>query len=143
MRLHAILALALALTACASSYREPPPKPFAGTRWEVMLERESASTNPQAHPWFVFGDGLVEGFAGCNPVTGRYVQDSVGARSIAFGRLALGAAQRTCDSRAQIVQAHILEVLQSASSYLITGDIMKMTGSAGSISLRAAPGAVH
>ena len=83
-----------------------------------------------------FADGLLEGFAGCNHVTARYVQDSVGAKAIAIGRLSVE--RGGCDARTQIVQTHILDVLQSVSSYSITGDVMKMSGSAGSITMRAA-----
>jgi heat shock protein HslJ len=132
----ALLLLLLAAAACATTNKEPPPKPFAGTRWEVVLDREPS---PQrVRPWFVFADGLLEGFAGCNHVTARYVQDSVGAKAIAIGRLTVE--RGGCDARTQIVQTHILDVLQSVSSYSITGDLMKMSGSAGSLTMRAAQG---
>lgn len=128
--------LVFVAAACATTKKEPPPKPFAGTRWEVLLEREPM---PQrVRPWFVFGDGTMEGFTGCNHVSARYVLDSVGAGAITMGRLDV---QRGgCDPRAQIAETHILDVLRSVSSYSITGDVMKMTGSAGSITLRAASG---
>jgi heat shock protein HslJ len=122
-------------SACATTTKEPPPKPFAGTRWEVVLEREP--TPQRIRPWVVFGDGLMEGFAGCNHIAARYVQDSVGAKAIAIGRI--NVEPGGCDARAQIVQTHILDVLGAVSSYSITGDVMKMSGSSGSITLRAAP----
>jgi heat shock protein HslJ len=134
-RFLAFLPLALA-AACATTNKEPPPKPFANTKWEVVLEREP--TPQHVRPWFVFADGVLEGMAGCNLVTARYVQDSVGANAIAIGRLSV--ASGGCDVRTQLVQTHILEVLQGVSSYLITVDVMTMSGSAGSLTLRAAPG---
>ena len=80
------LALFLAvplLAACAGSKeKEIPPKPFVGTRWQVVLELPVAGEQPH----FRFGDGRMEGFGGCNRVASRYVQDSVGARAIAIGR---------------------------------------------------------
>jgi heat shock protein HslJ len=132
------LLLACLAAACATGKKEPPPKPFAGTRWEVVLEREP--TPQHIRPWFVFADGLMEGFAGCNHVTARYVQDSVGARAIAIGRI--NVERGGCDARSQIVQTHILEVMQAVSSYTITADIMVMSGSGGSLTLRAAAGNV-
>ena len=129
-----LLPLVLA-AACATTNKEPPPKPFAGTRWEVVLEREP--TPQRVRPWFVFGDGVMEGFAGCNPVTARYVQDSLGARSITLGRIEMGRSGG-CDPRVQIAETHILDVMRGVSAYTITGDVMTMSGSSGSITLRAA-----
>lgn len=126
--------LSLVLAACATGHKEPPPKPFAGTKWQVVLEREPTPQHLQ--PWFVFADGVMEGFGGCNNVRARYVQDTVGARAIVIGKLNVERA--ACDVRAQLAQTHILEVLQAVSSYTITGDIMVMSGSGGSLTLRAA-----
>jgi len=127
--------LPLALAACGSlQNKEPPPAPFTMTKWQVVLEREPSPQRLQ--PWFLFADGVLEGFAGCNPVTARYVQDTVGARAIVIGKL--NVERGGCDARSQLVQTHILEVLQAVSSYTITGDIMVMSGSGGSLTLRAA-----
>jgi heat shock protein HslJ len=133
----AAVVLVLLVAGCATSKKEPPPKPFAGTRWEVVVEREP--TPQHVRPWFVFGDGLLEGFAGCNQVSARYVQDTVGAGAIAIGRLNVG--RGGCDARVQIIQTRILEVLQAASSYSITADTLKMSGSGGTLVMRAAEGA--
>src|ERR1043165_8581542 len=73
----------------------PPPKPLAGTKWVVILELPLKGEQP----YFQFGDGRVEGFGGCNQVTARYVQDTVGARAIAFGRIETG--RRGCDTSAR------------------------------------------
>ncbi|HZZ91415.1 MAG TPA: META domain-containing protein [Usitatibacter sp.] len=129
------------VAACASTKKEPPPKPFAMTKWEVVLERETAPQH--VRPWVAFADGMMEGFAGCNPVTARYVQDSVGARAIAIGRISVE--RGGCDVRSQLIQTHILEVLQAVSSYTITQDVMTMSGSAGTLTFRAAaePAAVE
>ncbi|HSN20230.1 MAG TPA: META domain-containing protein [Usitatibacter sp.] len=125
------LALGCLLAACAATPREPPPRPFAGTRWELMLELPSA-----VRPWVRFGDGRMEGFGGCNRIGARYVQDSVGARAIAIGRIGKG--MHACDRSARDAEDRFLEVLQSVSSYSIAGDAMSMTGSAGTVRFRAA-----
>lgn len=133
LRTLALLALPL-LAACGTlSNREPPPKPFAGTRWDVMLEMPI----PGEQPWFRFGDGRMEGFAGCNSVNAQYLQDSIGTRTIAMRRIQTGT--RGCDPASKVVENNILSVLQSVSSYSITGDVMRMSGSGGTIVLRAHP----
>ena len=123
----------LIVAGCAVGSREPPPKPFAGTRWDVVLERPPAGEAP----YFRFADGRVEGFGGCNAVSAQYVQDAVGAGAIAVRRIQGGA--HACDAAAKAVENHVLTVLQSVSGYIITGDVMKMSGSAGTLVLRAHP----
>jgi len=127
-------AVAGLLAACAAiTQREPPPKPFAGTRWDVMLELPL----PGEQPWFRFGDGRMEGFGGCNRVGARYLQDTVGSRFIAIGRIDRGT--KACDSGTQIAEQRILEVLQGVSSYTITIDQMVMSGSSGVLNFRSDP----
>src|SRR5207248_9176544 len=70
------------------------------------------------------------------PVTGRYVQDTVGARAIAIGRMQID--KRLCDARAAVAEVRMLEVLQAVSSYSITADAMSMTGSGGTLRFMAA-----
>ena len=65
----------------------------------------------------------MEGFGGCNRVAARTVQDTVGARSIAIGRIERGT--RGCDASAQNAEARVLEILQSVSSYNIIIDAFK------------------
>jgi heat shock protein HslJ len=77
----------------------------------------------------------VEGFSGCNAFTARYVQDSVGSRFIAMGRLEVG--RRDCDQAARAAEARVLGVLQGVSSYTITVDTMIMSGSSGSLTFVA------
>lgn len=128
------LVLVLAVAAgCALQKKEPPPKPFVGTRWDVMLEVPM----PGEQPHFRFGDGRVEGFAGCNRVSAQYIQDSIGVKAIALRRIETGT--KACDPMARAVESRVLAVLQSVSSYSIEGDVMKMSGSAGTIVLRAHP----
>src|SRR6185436_19381916 len=104
MKTIAALALAAVLAAaCATQKKEPPPKPFMGTKWVVQLELPISGEQP----WFRFGDGRMEGFGGCNRVAARTVQDTVGARSIAFGRIERGT--RGCDASAQNAEARVLE----------------------------------
>ena len=121
----------LALAGCASKPKEPPPAPFTGTLWEVMLELPLAG----AQPTIRFGDGRVEGFGGCNRFVARYVQDTVGARAIAIGRIEMN--RHLCDPGAQAAEFRMLEVLQSVSSYSVTGDLLTMSGSGGTLRMRA------
>ena len=120
------------LAACAGSKeKEIPPKPFAGTRWQVVLELPVTGEQPN----FRFGDGRMEGFGGCNRVTARYLQDAVGARAIAIGRIDSG--RRGCDPGTQAAENQVLQVLQSVSSYTIIADTMVMSGSGGSLRFKA------
>ena len=132
-RALAAAAAALILAACAAQKKEPPPKPFVGTKWVVQLEIPVAGEQPH----LLFGDGLMEGFGGCNRLAARYVQDTVGSRFIAIGRIDRGT--RGCEPRSQAVESHLLQVLQSASSYTILADAMTLSGSGGSIRLRSDP----
>ena len=126
------LAVAVAfLAGCAATQKEPPPKPFAGTRWQVILELPVTGEQPNMR----FGDGRVEGFGGCNRFLAKYVQDSVGARAIAIGRIDVD--RRLCDPGPKAAEARVLEILQSVSSYTITADTMVMSGSGGSLTMRA------
>jgi heat shock protein HslJ len=111
--------------------KEPPPKPFVGTQWQVILELPV----PGEQPSFRFGDGRLEGFGGCNRVSARYVQDAVGAKAIAIGRIDSG--RRGCDPGTQAAENRILEVLQSVSSYSVTADVLTMSGSGGTLRMRA------
>ena len=133
MRTLVVAALILLASGCYQQKREPPPKPFVGTKWVVLLELPVQGEQP----WFRFGDGRMEGFGGCNRVSARYLQDSVGARSIAIGRIDRGT--RACDASTQDAEATMLAVLQSVSSYTITIDAMVMAGSGGSLRFRSDP----
>jgi heat shock protein HslJ len=128
-----LVALVFLAVGCATTKKEPPPKPFVGTRWQVVLELPMAGEQPQMR----FGDGRVEGFGGCNRFAARYVQDVVGARSIAIGRIEV--VRRLCDPGPQAAEGRVLEVLQSVSSYSITADTMTMTGSGGTLRFIAVP----
>ena len=123
---------AFLLAACATKPPEPPPKPFAGTRWVAQLEMPFVGEKP----WVRFGDGRLEGFGGCNRFTGRYVQDTLGVNAIGIGRIEAG--RRICDATAHRVEDAWLDILHSTSSYSITRDTMVMTGSGGSLRFRAA-----
>ena len=123
---------AFLLAACATTSKEPPPRPFAGTHCEALLELPPVGDKPFVR----VGDGRMEGFGGCNRIAARYVQDSVGARAIAIGRIDRG--MHACYRSARDSEDRFLEVLQSVSSYSITGDAMSMTGSAGTVNFRAA-----
>ena len=129
----AVAAAAILAAGCTTQKKEPPPKPFTGTKWVVQLELPI----PGEQPYLRFGDGRMEGFGGCNRVGARYVQDAVGARAIAIGRIDRGT--KACDPDAQASEARTLEVLQSVSSYTIVIDAMTMSGSAGALKLRSDP----
>jgi heat shock protein HslJ len=130
----AVMGAGVLLAACgAINKKEPPPRSFTGTPWEVVLELPLKGEQPS----FRFGDGRMEGFGGCNQVTARYVQDTVGARAIVIGRLEVG--RRACDVSARVAEERVLEVLQAVSSYIIIGDTMIMSGSAGSLKFKTAP----
>jgi len=126
-------AAALILAACAAQKKEPPPKPFVGTKWVVQLDIPIGGEQPHLR----FGDGLMEGFGGCNRLAARYVQDTVGSRFIAIGRIDRGT--RACEPRSQAVESNLLQVLHGASSYTILADAMTMSGSSGSIKLKSDP----
>jgi heat shock protein HslJ len=129
-----MLTLAMALDSCATTKKEPPPRSFTGTRWEVVLELSL----PGEQPTLRFGDGRMEGFGGCNRLAARYVQDAVGAKAIAIGRIQTGR-HAACDPSTQEAEERMLEILQAVSSYTIIGDTMTMSGSAGALRLRAVP----
>ena len=129
-----IVVAALGLAACGMApKKEPPPRSFTGTKWQVLLELPVAGEQPYVR----FGDGRMEGFGGCNRIAARYVQDTVGARAIVIGRIETGT--RRCDPGAQGAERHVLDVLSAVSSYTITADLMTMTGSGGTLRFRAEP----
>lgn len=128
MRILAMAALVALVCGCGTlQKKEPPPKPFIGTRWIVQLEIPLQGTQP----WVQFGDGLMEGFGGCNRIAAKYVQDTVGTRFIAIGRIDRGT--RACEQRNQLVEQRVLETLQAVSSYRIIADGMTMQGSGGAL----------
>lgn len=132
IRNTAALALAALATACtALQPKEPPPKPFTGTRWDVVLELPA----PGEQPYLRFGDGRMEGFAGCNKVNAQYLSDTLGVKTIAIRRIETGS--HACDTSARLVEQRILGTLQFVQHYAITGDVMKMTGSSGTLTLKA------
>ena len=130
-RAIALVTVVAFLAGCAAAKKDPPPKPFAGTRWQVVLELPMTGEQPNMR----FGDGRVEGFGGCNRFVAKYVQDSVGARAIAIGRIEVD--RRLCDPGPKVAEARVLEILQAVSSYTITLDTMVMSGSGGSLTMRA------
>jgi heat shock protein HslJ len=120
--------------ACATSKKEPPPKPFAATKWQLVMDIPSAGEAPYVR----FGDGRMEGFGGCSRFNARYREDSVGARAIAIGRIEID--RRLCEPGAQAAETRMVETLQSVSSYSITADAMSMSGSGGTLKFRATTG---
>ena len=134
IRLAAFAALALTLAACnMDPKREPPPKPFTGTKWLLQLEVPSEGEAP----FLQFGDGHVSGFTGCNRLNGRYQQDAVGAGAIVFTQVSVS--KRGCEARLMTIESRILEVLGSSTSVQVVADTMRIDGSAGKLDFRAPP----
>ena len=133
MKRWMLAVLAVALAGCAATKKDPPPKPFTGTKWQMQLELPLAGEQPYVR----FGDGRMEGFGGCNRIESRYVEDTVGAKAIVIGRIQTGT--KVCDTAGQNAERRLLEVIQAASSYAITLDTLSMTGSAGTIKFRSDP----
>ena len=137
MKLWIAFVIAALACGCGSigSNKEPPPKPFTATKWLLIMEVPL----PGDPPYIRFGDGILEGYGGCSRFVGRYVQDAVGARAIAIGRLEID--RRLCDSMQRLAEARTLEVLQAVSSYSVTVDVLTMSGSGGTLRFRAADAA--
>src|SRR5260221_12956359 len=70
------------LAGCAATRKEPPPKPFAGTRWQVVLELPLAGEQPNMR----FGGGRVEGFGGGSRLEAEGGEGFVGAGAHRIGR---------------------------------------------------------
>ncbi len=132
--LLAAMALAALLAGCqwVPVKREPPALPFSGTRWMLVTERKLAGEAP----YLEFGDGAVTGSSGCNRIMGRYIQDSVGAGAIVFSSIA--STKRLCDDVAMAVEERILAVLRTSTSVRVTGDTLRIDGSAGALDFKAA-----
>jgi heat shock protein HslJ len=127
-RLFALAILPL-LAACLGIpvKREPPPLPFVGTKWVLVTERKL----PGEPPYLEFGDGAVTGYSGCNRIMGRYLQDAVGAGAIVFSSIA--STKRMCDDVLMAVEDRMLNVLRTSTSVRVTGNALKIDGSAGSL----------
>ena len=127
-RLAALAALPL-LAACVGVpvKREPAPLPFTGTKWKLVTERKLGGEPP----YLEFGDGAVTGFSGCNRIMGRYLQDSIGAGAIVFSTLATS--KRQCDDVLMAIEDRMLGVLRSSTNVRVTGNALRIDGSAGSL----------
>ena len=128
-----IFAAVLVLVGCSAMKKDPPPRPFIATKWQVQLELPLETEQP----WVRFGDGRMEGFGGCNRINARFVQDTVGSRAIAIGRIEGGT--RACDASSIAAERNMLDVLRAVSSYTIDADTMVMVGSGGQLKFRADP----
>ena len=127
-------AAAVLVAACAShEAKEPPPKPFIGTHWRVVLDLPIKGEQPNMH----FGDGRVEGFGGCSKFTAPIIQDSIGAGALVIRKLQVD--KRICEPGVQVVEDNLLETLQAVQSYKILGDAMSMVGPSGNLKLIAVP----
>jgi len=129
---HWIVLAAFVVSACAGyGQKEPPPKPFLATKWQLVMDIPPAGELPYVR----FGDGRMEGFGGCSRFSSRYIQDAVGARAIGIGRIEVD--RRLCDPSAAAAEARMLEVLQVVSSYSVTADMLTMSGSGGTLRFNA------
>lgn len=129
----AVAAALLASCANAPAVREPPPLPFTGTKWSLVTERKLAGEQP----WLEFGDGAVTGYSGCNRIMGRYVQDAIGAGAIVFSTVS--ASKRMCEDHLMAIEDRMLGVLRSSTSVKVTGNTMRIDGSAGSLNFTGPP----
>jgi heat shock protein HslJ len=129
----ALAATVAALAACANSpaVREPPPLPFVGTKWTLVTERKLSGEQP----WLEFGDGAVTGFSGCNRIMGRYLQDAVGAGAIIFSTLST--TKRMCEDPLMAIEERIIGVLRSSTNVKVTGNTLRIDGSAGKLDFTA------
>jgi heat shock protein HslJ len=132
IRIAAIACAGLAAACGGPSVREPPPLPFTGTKWMLLTERVPAGEAP----FLEFGDGAVTGSSGCNRIMGRYVQDTVGAGVIVFSSIA--STKRLCDAASMAVEERLLGVMHTSTSVKVTGDTLRIDGSAGVLEFRAA-----
>lgn len=123
------LCLPLVLPACLGSpiKREPPPASFTGTKWSLVTERRVEGEQP----FLEFGDGAVSGSTGCNRIMGRYVQDSLGAGAIIFS--AIASTKRMCADPLMAIEDKMLGVLRTSTSVKVTGDRLRLDGSAGAL----------
>lgn len=131
--LAATLALLSAACANAPAVREPPPLPFTGTKWTLVTERKLEGEQP----YLEFGDGAVTGFAGCNRIMGRYVQDTIGAGAIVFRTIATS--KRMCDDSRMAVEERVIEVLRSSTNVKVTGNTLRIDGSGGKLDFTGPP----
>lgn len=124
-----MLALSTTLFACQSVpvKRELPPASFTGTKWMLVTERKVDGEQP----FLEFGDGAVSGSTGCNRIMGRYVQDSLGAGAIIFSSIA--STKRMCADTLMAIEEKVLGVLRSSTNVKVTGDRLRIDGSAGAL----------
>lgn len=124
-----ILTLPLALAACLSApvKRDTEPASFTGTRWMLVTERKIE----QEKPYLEFGDGAVSGSTSCNRIMGRYVQDSIGAGAIIFS--AIASTKRMCADPLMAIEEKMLAVLRSSTNVRVTGNRLRIDGSAGAL----------
>ena len=131
-----LLLAAVALAGCGAiqklEQKEPPPLPFTGTKWQVVLELPI----PGEQPWVRFGDGRMVGFGGCSQFAAPILQDAVGARAIAIKRIEL-TQQGLCEASVVAAERQLLAKLQAVSAYAIRVDVMKMSGTGGTLVFRA------
>lgn len=132
MKILPLLLLPL-VAACVGApvNREPPPLPFTGTKWMLVTERAPKGEAP----YLEFGDGAVTGSSGCNRIMGRYLQDTVGAGAIVFSSIA--STKRMCEDPMMAIEDRLLNVLRSSTSVKVTGDRLRIDGSAGALDFRA------
>jgi heat shock protein HslJ len=111
--------------------REPPPLPFVGTKWMLVTERKVTGELP----FLEFGDGAVSGYSGCNRVMGRYIQDTVGAGAIVFS--SISSTKRLCEDPLMAIESRMLSVLRSSTNVRVTGNALRIDGSAGALDFKA------
>ncbi len=129
MKALPLVLLSLFGAACVANpaKREAPAMPFVGTKWMVVTERKVEIEQP----YLEFGDGAVSGSTGCNRIMGRYVQDSIGAGAIIFSSIA--STKRQCADSLMAIEDKMLGVLRSSTNVRVTGNRLRIDGSAGAL----------
>jgi heat shock protein HslJ len=68
---------------------------------------------------------------------GRYLQDTVGAGAIVFS--AVSTTKKLCEGPVMAVEERLLAVLRTSTNVRVTGDALRIDGSAGALDFKAAP----
>jgi heat shock protein HslJ len=118
-RATALLAAAVVAAACAAQEKAPmtathPPASLAGTKWVGVLE---PGADPKDAPRLEFIGGRINGFTGCNLMSGAW---RVEGGEIRFG--AIAATRRACIGPAGEIEKRVLAAMGDASRVQRRGD---------------------
>jgi len=112
MRLLALLALPFVSACAVGSAGEPPA--LAGTRWVGVID---AALDPAMAPRLEFIAGRVQGYTGCNMMSGSW---RVEGGEVRFG--AIAATRRFCVGPGSEIEKRVLAAMGDASRVRREGD---------------------